>query len=189
VRSREFSKLVASLPSLNLHQMQELSLQVVQISGRQEIQDLVSERIDQLGKCPHCDCSAFLKWGYTPSGEQRYRCKACSKSFTGLTGTPFAGTHNKASLLANADCMQKCLSVRQTAKVLGVHRNTALRFRQLMIPSLTLHQPSVLAGVAEADEASFRKSYKGLKAGMPRPAYSRGPALESAASRATKSPF
>ena len=174
MRSREFSKLVASLPSLNLQQMQELSLQVGRISGRQEIQDLVSERIGRLGKCPHCDCSAFLKWGYTPSGEQRYRCKACSKSFTGLTGTPFAGTHNKAILLANADCMQKCLSVRQTAKVLGVHRNTALRFRQLMIPSLTLHQPSVLAGVAEADEAFFRKSYKGLKAGMPRTAYSRG---------------
>jgi len=62
VLSREFSKLVASLPSLYLQQMQELSLQVVRISGRQEIQDLVSERIDQLGKCPHCDCSAFLKW-------------------------------------------------------------------------------------------------------------------------------
>ena len=116
----------------------------------------------------------YSKWSYPPAGEQRYRCKACQKSVTGLTGTPFSGIHDKSLLLNNASCMNESLSVRKTAEALGVHRNTAFRFRHLMTPVLATHQPGELPGVAQAEEAFFRMSNKELKKGMPRKSHKRG---------------
>jgi transposase-like protein len=174
MRSREFSKLVESLGGLNPRQLSVLSGHVELLNGRHEIQELVTERLAHEDACPHCEYPLFAKWGYTPAGEQRYRCKSCRKSFTGLTGTLFARIHDKALLLDNARCMKECLSVRKTAAALGVHRNTAFRFRHLMMPTLAALQPTELPGVAEADEAFFRKSYKGLKKGMPRVSHKRG---------------
>jgi hypothetical protein len=52
---------MGSLSSLNLQQMHELSLQVVRLSGRQEIQDLVSERIDQLGNRSGADAGRWTR--------------------------------------------------------------------------------------------------------------------------------
>ena len=174
MRSREFSKMLASLPGLNPRQLAVLTGHVGVLNGQREVQGLVEERLEHEGACPHCAYPLYSKWGYTPAGEQRYRCKACQKSFTGLTGTPFSGIHDKDLLLDNASCMEESLSVRKTAEALGVHRNTAFRFRHLMMPVLATQQPGELPGVAEADEAFFRRSYKGLKKGMPRKSHKRG---------------
>jgi transposase-like protein len=174
MRSREFSKLMASLVGLNPRQLSLLAGHVEVLHGQREVQALVSERLAHEGACPHCANSGFARWGYTPAGEQRYRCKACRKSFTGLTGTPFGRIHDKELLLDNAACMKESLSVRKTAEALGVHRNTAFRLRHLMMPVLATQQPVELQGVAEADEAFFRRSYKGLKKGMPRKPHTRG---------------
>lgn len=43
-----------------------------------------------------------------------------------------------------------------------------------MMPLLERHQPGELAGVAEAHEAFFKRSYKGQKRGLPRKAHKRG---------------
>ncbi len=166
--------MLASLTELNPRQLAVLAGHVGALNGQREVQGLVEERIEHEGACPHCEYPLFAKWGYTPAGEQRYRCKACLKSFTGLTGTPFSGIHDKDLLLDNASCMKESLSVRKTAEALGVHRNTAFRFRHLMMPVLATQQPGELPGVAEADEAFFRRSYKGLKTGMPRKSHKRG---------------
>ena len=101
-----------------------------------------------------------------------------------LTGTPFSRVHDKAKLLENAACMKDLLSVRDAADRMGVHRNTAFRYRHLMMPLLEKHQPGEFLGVAEAEEAFFRRSYKGQKRGMPRPAHRRGtPASKRGISR------
>ena len=143
-------------------------------NGQREIQSLVAQRQARQGSCPHCASPDFARWGYAGSGEQRYRCKACRKSFTGLTATAFCAIHRKDLLLGNARCMAQALSVRKTAAAIGVHRNTAFRYRHLMMPLLATQQPSQLAGVVEADETFFRKSYKGQKKAMPRKAHKRG---------------
>ena len=166
--------MLASLTELNPRQLAVLAGHVGALNGQREVQGLVDERLEHEGACPHCEYPLFAKWGYTPAGERRYRCKACLKSFTGLTGTPFSGIHDKDLLLDNAACMKESLSVRKTAEALGVHRNTAFRFRHLMMPVLATQQPGELPGAAEADEAFFRRSYKGLKTGMPRKSRKRG---------------
>jgi transposase-like protein len=147
---------------------------VAELDERREVQDLTDRRIDVLGVCPHCSHHEFARWGRTGAGEQRYHCAGCGKTFTSLTGTPFLRVHDKSKLLENAACMEDFLSVRKAAKRLGVHKNTAFRYRHLMMPLLGKHQPDDLPGVAEADEAFFRRSYKGQKSGMPRKAHKRG---------------
>ena len=51
------------------------------------------DRIAGFG-CPHCGDFAIGAWGRA-NGMPRYRCKACRKTFTPLTGTPLSGLHYK----------------------------------------------------------------------------------------------
>ena len=51
------------------------------------------DRIAGLG-CPHCGDFSIGAWGRA-NGMPRYRCKACRKTFTPLTGTPLSGLHYK----------------------------------------------------------------------------------------------
>lgn len=174
MRKREFERLLVSLDGLSPAQLRQVSQKVGSLNERREVQDLTDKRVEALGACPHCGNVEFARWGRTGAGDQRYRCGGCFKTFTSLTGTPFSRVHNKAKLLENASCMKDLLSVRDAAERLGVHRNTAFRYRHLMMPLLDKRQPGELSGVAEADEAFFRRSYKGQKSGMPRPSHRRG---------------
>jgi transposase-like protein len=184
MRKREFKRLVDSLPGLSPAQLRTLVQSVSTLSGRREVQDVTDKRIEALAACPHCAHGTFARWGRTKSGDQRYRCAGCKKTFSSLTGTPFNRVHDKSKLLENAACMGEFLSVREAADRLGVHRNTAFRYRHLMMPLLERHQPGELAGVAEADEAFFKLSYKGQKRGLPRKPHKRGtPASKRGISR------
>lgn len=184
MRKRDFERFVQSLDALSPAQLRLVSQRVGELADRREVQDLTDKRVESLGACPHCGHAEFARWGRTGTGDQRYRCGGCRKTFTSLTGTPFSRLHDKTKLLENAACMKDLLSVRDAADRLGVHRNTAFRYRHLMMPLLDKHQPGELLGVAEADEAFFRRSYKGQKRGLPRPAHKRGtPASKRGISR------
>lgn len=56
-------------------------------------------------KCPNCGSEAFIKFGITKNGIQRYRC-SCGKSFTPVTGTIFEG--HKVSI---SEWMEFCLNL------------------------------------------------------------------------------
>lgn len=174
MRRREFSRLVDSLPSLSPFQLRHLTEQVNVLAERSAVRELVAQRETHMGGCPHCGTKQYWRWGKTPAGEQRFRCRGCKKTFTLLTGTAFENLHHKSLLLMYVACMRDGLSVRKTAERLGLHRNVVYRWRKRLMPALKQHQPSVITGVAEVDEAYFRRSYKGRKRGMPRKAYKRG---------------
>jgi transposase-like protein len=63
---------------------------------------------------PHCGAGYIVKFG-SSGGTQRYRCNACLRTFTALSGTPFSRLREKGKLLANAECMAAGLLVRKTA--------------------------------------------------------------------------
>jgi transposase-like protein len=184
MKQKDFKRLTEMLGNLSPTQLRNVSQRVDELNGKREVQDLTDKRVASLAGCALCGHPEFARWGRTGTGDQRYRCGGCRKTFTSLTGTPFSRVHDKAKLLENAACMKDVLSVRDTADRLGVHRNTAFRYRHLMMPLLEKHQPGELLGVAEADEAFFRRSYKGQKRGLPRPAHKRGtPASKRGISR------
>jgi transposase-like protein len=174
MRRPEFAQLLKSIEQLSPHQLKRLSDSVGELEERDAIGEVISLRAPDSRGCPHCAAKTYLRWGRTSSGEQRYRCTACEATFTALTGTRFTGLHDKRALLELVACMADSLSVRKTAERLNIHRNTAFRWRHIMLPRLEKHQPDELPGIAEMDDAFFRVSFKGRKHGMPREPYTRG---------------
>ena len=173
MRRRDFQRLVDSLKSLSPHQLHQLNETVSGLAQKNEVRALIARQVEQSGQCPYCDAKEFRRWGTTSAGEQRYRCKSCARTFTGLTGTPLNRVHHKHQLLDYEHCMKVGLSVREAAAELGLHRNVVFRWRHRLMPQLDVHQPHSLEGVAEFDEAFFRESFKGRKHGMLRKAHKR----------------
>lgn len=173
MRRREFQRLVESLTQLSSHQLRQLSNSVAALSQRTAVKELVASQVQKGGRCPHCAEERIQRWGRTASGEQRYRCASCCRSFTGLTGTTLNRLREKSLLLEYAECMRQGLSVRNTAKRLKIHPTRAFAWRHRLMPNLVAHQPASLPGVTEVDETFFRKSYKGQRVGLPRPAHKR----------------
>jgi transposase-like protein len=56
--------------------------------------------------CPYCAESSFSRFGQTRNGVQRYRCKACGRTFTPITGTIFDS--HKISI---SEWMEYCLNL------------------------------------------------------------------------------
>ncbi|VAY89707.1 conserved hypothetical protein [mine drainage metagenome] len=174
MRRRDFQRLVESLPKLSPQQLRQLGDSVSELSRGNAVKELVARQVLQCGRCPHCSDERIQRWGKTASGEQRYRCTSCSRSFTGLTGTVLNRLRDKSRLLEYTECMRQGLSVRKTALRLDMHATRVFAWRHRLMPQLAAHQPSSLPGVAEVDETFFRKSYKGQRVGLPRPAHKRG---------------
>jgi transposase-like protein len=174
MQKKDFERLMELMARVTPAQLRAVESRLSELSAAKAALLLAEEHLTRSPSCPHCGRVGFKRWGRTPSGAQRYRCSSCERTFIALTGTRFARLHKKATLLENARLMREFLSVRKAARLLRVHRNTAFRYRHLMMPQLAQHQPSSLEGVAEADEMFFRRSYKGQKGGLPRRAHKRG---------------
>jgi len=111
---------------------------------------------DTGGENPNCpDCRGSVqRWGYT-AGLQRYRCKACRRSFTPLTGTPLARLRRRDLWLGHAQILQEGASVRVAARRLGLHRNTAFRWRHRWLVNPRERKDTVFAGRVEVDTVAF----------------------------------
>lgn len=90
MRKREFERLVEALPGLSAAQLRVLVQRVGALSGRREVQDVTDKRIEALAACPHCAHATFARWGRTKSGDQRYRCASCKKTFLASPARPSA---------------------------------------------------------------------------------------------------
>lgn len=111
---------------------------------------------------PHCRSEMLIRNGFR-SGLTRYRCKSCRKSFNALTGTPFARLRNKEHWIEYLQCIIDSKTIRKSATICSVHRNTAFRWRHRFLNGSHDSQPQLLTGMVEADETYFRKSRKGSK--------------------------
>ena len=122
--------------------------------------------------CPACDSAHLHRHGHA-HGLQRYRCVPCGRTFNALTGTPLARLRHKSLWLDYADCLLTSDSVRKAARQLGVHRNTAFRWRHRFLSLAKTDRPHGLHGIAEVDELYLLESEKGSR-NMTRPARRRG---------------
>ncbi|OEZ64769.1 ISXO2-like transposase domain protein [Janthinobacterium sp. HH100] len=122
--------------------------------------------------CPACNSSHAHRHGHA-HGLQRYRCVPCGRTFNALTGTPLARLRHKTLWLDYADCLLESASVRKAASQLGVHRNTAFRWRHRFLSLAKTDRPHCLHGIAEADELYVLESEKGARH-LTRPARRRG---------------
>ena len=133
---------------------------------------VVEQKASEIAECPHCH-SANIGGHGTMNGHKRFKCKDCNKTFNAFTNTAFARLRKVNKHIANAKCMMDGLSVRATAKKIGVTKSTAFLWRHKFLLQIETINPSQLSGIVEADETYFRISYKGQKHGLPRKAHKR----------------
>lgn len=173
MKREEFQSLTAQVDKLTPHQRKLLTQRLSKLESVQAVNALIESRVEAAPLCPKCGHNQIARWG-SASGLQRYRCAACKSTFNALTGTPLARLRKKGKWLEYAQQMEQGQSVRKSAQACEVHRNTAFRWRHRFLVLPNDNKPTRLAGIAEADEAFFRKSFKGQKKAMPRAARKRG---------------
>ncbi len=98
-------------------------------------------REEQAMACPRCGSDEVRKNGKDRRGSQVYACRACSRSFTALTGTPFAhhGFLPEIIALAVRWYLRYRLSYADLAELLAergveVHRSTIYLWAQRFTP-------------------------------------------------------
>lgn len=146
------------------------------------IEQFVSnERFANGRVCPLCGSVSVVRNGHRPDGTQRFVCRDCHKSFVVSTNSIVARTRKDLSVWEQyVSCMMQGLSIRKTAEICGIHRNTAFYWRHKILDALQNMADGVkLNGIVEADETFFAVSYKGNHKNsktfvMPRGAHKRG---------------
>lgn len=112
--------------------------------------------------CPHCNGARIHKCG-AASGLQRYRCLGCRRTYNALTGTPLARLRKRERWLPYLQCMLESRTVRDAARVTGVHRTTSFRWRHRFGPAAARTRPGELSAIVEADETYRLESQKGSR--------------------------
>ena len=128
----QFQDLLSSLSGLSIDQRRLLVEATEKASSTDKALDIANDRAERCKLCPDCQSTRIWRWGFK-DGVQRFRCKDCGRTFNALTGTPLARLKRLDAWLAYCDALIAGLSVRKAALVVGVHKNTAFRWRHRML--------------------------------------------------------
>ena len=126
---------------------------------------ITNERFKNGRVCPNCSSvEKIVRFGKTKGGVQRYKCNNCGQTFVASTNSVISKTHYGLDVWEKyIECMLQGLSVRKSAEICGIHRNTAFIWRHKILDALTelIEKDTKLKGIIEADETFFNVSYKG----------------------------
>ena len=172
MKAPRFKGWFAKLPSLNQSQRRQVLEALHPAAGLDQVVALISEARAPGRCCPRCGNERCYRHGFA-NDLQRYRCRACGRTFNDLTGTPLARLRLKAKWLAYSQVLLHSLPVRKAADRIGVHRDTAFRWRHRFLHWVKLDRPAVLNGIVEADEMFLLESQKGSRT-LDRPPRRRG---------------
>ena len=177
--------ILTDIQTLPLNQVEELLsyLEEFLVSNSQveQIYEDVKEFRFSKGKvCPHCSSELISKNGKY-NGKQRYICKDCRRTFTDFTNS--AVYRSKKSLdkwLKYAKCMIMGLSIRKSAKIVGINIATSFFWRHKILDCISAFLGTGhVDGLIEADEVFFAESFKGTKTiNMPRESHKRGKSIK-----------
>ena len=173
MKPNDFRKLSSALKELTPHQRQVLMDRLQPAAQASASYQLVETRMTGKPHCPHCAHEQVSRWGFA-NGLQRYRCNACRATFNALTDTPLAGLRHKAKWMDYAKQLVEGTSIRKSAAAVGIHPNTAFRWRHRFLSLPNDQQAISLAGIPEADETYFLESQKGRRQGLSRAPRKRG---------------
>jgi transposase-like protein len=171
MRSPRFRKWFASLPALNQAQRRQVLDALRPAAGLDQLLALLA-RCQADRHCPSCNSTQWHRHGQA-NGLQRYRCRACRRTFNDLSGTPLAHLRLRGKWLDYCGALLASLPVRAAADRVKAHRNTAFRWRHRFLAKVKDDRPLQLQGIAEADEMFLLESQKGSRS-LTRPARKRG---------------
>lgn len=128
---------------------------ITTMSNQQDVACLIREirdaRFAHGMQCPRCKSTRVQRWGKF-SGRQRYRCRECGRTYSDLTGTPVAWSKCLAILPRYRDCMRSSVTIRASARAVGVHITTSFRWRHRLLSGMLAHDIVQLTGIVEAGE-------------------------------------
>ena len=156
MKNRVFERLLKQLEILTPTQKQIIETKFHQTNGLESVQ----QSINQVKFCPNCHSQELHRWG-TRSNLQRYRCKACHKTFNALTGTPLSRLRHKEVWADYIQDLIDGVSIRKSADHCGVNKNTTFRWRHRMLNHSKKPDSEHLSGIVEFDETYFLESHKG----------------------------
>ena len=171
MRAASFKGWLARVERLTRRQREQLFALLRPAVGLDQVCATI-EQARSVSACPGCGGRHLHRHGQD-RGVQRYRCCACGKTFSALTGTPLARLRHRGKWLDYLERMLDGQSVRKAADALGVHRNTSFRWRHRFLHLAKSDRPALLRGIAEADELFILESQKGSRK-LDRPARKRG---------------
>ena len=160
----ELKRWLASVARLTPAQKAELLNALSARDDEAEVGRLVDSRLARLPVCPHCGGTRIVRNG-SASGLQRYKCRACQRTFNALSKTPLARLRMKAKWLQQEDVLARGLIIRLASAELGVAPSTAFRWRHRFLQLAQPVKAPALTGVVEADETFFLRSSKGQRPG------------------------
>ncbi|QOY95812.1 IS1595 family transposase [Massilia sp. UMI-21] len=162
MKTPSFTKWFARLPALNGAQRQQTLAALHPAAGLDRVVALIEQIRAPQRACPRCASQRCHRHGHA-NGLQRYRCRECGRSFNDLSGTPLARLRLREKWLDYLDALIGATSVRRAALDVGVHRNTAFRWRHRFVDRVKHDQPEQLSGIVEADEMFILESQKGAR--------------------------
>lgn len=159
MKKTEFNKLLESIQLLNNGQFRQIKELINNIESINFVSTELETPTFEIC-CGHCKSNNFRRWG-KQSDLQRYKCKSCGKTFNSLTGTPLARLKKKGHWLDYSQCIIEGLSVRESARICNVHRNTTFKWRHRFLKNSLTIKPKKLSGIIEMMNLKFKKSFKG----------------------------
>ncbi len=113
-------------------------------------------------RCPRCGSSETIRWGRFKH-RQRYKCRSCARTFSDLTGTPFAHSKRLGLWLRFGECMALGSSVRKSARRVGIDKDTAFHWRHRLAAAFDRPRTEEMRGVWAVWDAILPHSYKGRR--------------------------
>ena len=160
---------------------EEIKLEFAQLSGidqgtllnellrdyetRGQILETLTQEIRESNKkkpCPHCSSDKVYRRG-KQKGVQMYKCSSCNKWYSETTGTPLWDIKHKNKWQSYLRCMEQGLSIKKTAKEIGISIQTSFDWRHKVLSSLSSFTPETLSEVVECDELELALSNKGSR--------------------------
>ncbi|WP_032122665.1 IS1595 family transposase [Clostridium amazonitimonense] len=158
--------IIEAMKSLNTEQLTYLKSLTCNKNSNvndKEFIDLIKNNpFNKIKICPHCNHSKIIRYGINRSNKQKYKCKNCFKVFCNMTNSPMS--YSKKSVtqwIQYLKCMCKGYSLRKTADIVKIHRNTAFHWRHKILSAIKFIIPENLEGKVEIDEVKIRESFKG----------------------------
>lgn len=159
----DYHQILSAIRALPSNQQSKL---IVELTGKASTPDYLSFRRNQLVNkqvgCPHCSSHKFYRFG-NDKGSQRFKCKACNRTFTEHTGTWLAGLHKKELVNDYLELMNQSKSLDKIKTALSINKKTAFDWRHKVLSSLENAQKGNFSGIVESDETFFLQSDKGKK--------------------------
>jgi len=167
-----FKRWFARLPALNQPQRLRVLHALQPVAGLAQVIALIEGARSADRRCPRCHGAQWQRHGHA-NNLQRYRCRACGRTFNDLSGTSLARLRLREKWIDYLQALLASRPVRAAADQAGVHRNTAFRWRHRFLRQVKNDKPQRLCGIVEADEMFMLESQKGSRK-LDRPARKRG---------------